>query len=92
MTMRNTKPIDRTEEDESDLRLIKAAKARLKSDPMVNETRIRISATNGVVTLEGRVTDQWSKTRIETALATLDGIAEIDNQIEVKHIIIDGQS
>ncbi len=92
MTISNTKPIDATEEDETDLRLVEAAKARLKSDPMVNEARIRISAAAGRVTLEGRVTDQWSKDRIETALAALDGISEIDNQIEVKHIIIYGQS
>lgn len=45
---------------------------------------IRISANNGVVTVNGSVANQDQKDRISTILNNLTGVKQVNNQIEVR--------
>lgn len=92
--MTDNKPDDTGAVDETnaDARLASAVRVRLQEDEMVNGAHISVSVADGLVTLEGSVTDRWSKERIEDAAANADGVTELDSRIEIKRIFTDGQS
>lgn len=51
-----------------------------------NAKNIRVIATDGTVTLRGLVENNQEKNRIEDAVKNVDGVKNVDNQLDVKDI------
>ncbi len=72
------------EQPDSDEEMAKAVRIVLKKDPLVNGERVRVSAKNAVVTLEGAVPSGSQKDMAEFDAWYLFGVDKVVNRLEVR--------
>jgi hyperosmotically inducible protein len=58
-------------------------KARLIDDPVTGVFRIKVSTNKGIVELSGTVNSDEEKQKAETIAKTVEGVTEIQNNIQV---------
>ncbi len=63
-------------------KLQKKVEKKLKSDSDLKNNRIEVSVENSVVTLKGKVDTQAERSKA-VSLAQIDGVARVDDQLEV---------
>jgi len=56
---------------------------KLEADPHTRETKLRITASNGVVTLAGQVDEHVLRSEVEKLARETDGVKEVKNTIAV---------
>jgi len=56
---------------------------KLEADPHTRETKLRITASNGVVTLAGQVDEHVLRSEVEKLARETDGVKEVKNSIAV---------
>jgi len=71
-------------QDDSDHEVVKAVQLALKKDPFVNHDRIRVTARNYVVTLEGTVPTVMQKEMAEFDAWYVFGVDKVVNKLEVR--------
>jgi hyperosmotically inducible protein len=57
-------------------------KARLIGEPVLKQSDISVTTTNGVVTLDGSASSGEAKSFAETATLAVDGVRSVDNQLK----------
>ncbi len=55
----------------------------LNSSPHLNGRKLRLETSSGIVVLRGRVNTYFQKQMAQEALRRVDGVQQIDNQLEV---------
>lgn len=68
----------------SDERLLEDINERLTEDDYLDATEITVRCVNGVITLEGTVTERWMKHRAEDTADASSGVKQVDNRIQVQ--------
>ena len=68
----------------SDERLLEDINERLTEDDYLDATEITVRCVNGVITLEGTVTERWMKHRAEDLADASSGVKQVDNRIQVQ--------
>ena len=66
-----------------DERLATYVQARYQTDSSIRANDIRVSATDGVVTLRGTVPDESAREHAVSLARQVDGVETVDNQLEV---------
>lgn len=79
-----TTPSKRREESDSDRELTKTIRQALMSDDSISldGKNIRITSTNGIVTLRGPVANSTEKLEIEKMARQTSGVVLVNNQLE----------
>ena len=72
------------EQPDSDEEMAKAVRIVLKKDPLVNGERVRVSAKNAVVTLEGAVQSGPQKEMAEFDAWYVFGVDNVVNRLEIR--------
>jgi hyperosmotically inducible protein len=70
-------------EQVGDAELATRVKAKLAADPQVNPFNIDVDASDGVVSLKGRVDDAETRTEAGRLAADTSGVVRVDNTITV---------
>lgn len=65
----------------TDTAITTKVKAKLMSDDSIKSSDIHVTTTNGVVTLEGAVSSAHMKAAAETAVASVEGVKSVDNNL-----------
>ena len=71
-------------EQDNDAELTDAVGLVLEKDPIINATKIRVTAKNGIVTLEGLVPNQAMKQMAERDAWYVLGVKNVVNHIQIK--------
>ncbi|MFL5813221.1 MAG: BON domain-containing protein [Bdellovibrionia bacterium] len=66
-----------------DDRLVRDVRTALSFEPLLNSTRIQVSADRGVVTLKGQVTSPWKKERATELGSEVFGVVSIENDLTI---------
>jgi len=66
----------------SDTAITAKIKAKLLTDDGLKKSKIDVTTTNGVVTLEGSASSSAAKSRAETITKAVDGVKSVDNTIK----------
>ena len=66
----------------AEMNLAKEIRTKLRGDPDLKNNKIDVSVDNGVVTLRGTVDTSDERAKAD-ALANVDGVARVDDQLEV---------
>lgn len=67
----------------SDARITSTVKTRLVGDKYVDALQVNVDTYDGVVTLEGRVTNNTAREQAGRLAAAVSGVKSVDNRIEV---------
>jgi len=71
-----------TTEKTGDAAITQKVRSALRTGPnAAQDTNVRVSTTNGKVTLRGSVSSQAEKDRIENEVKALQGVQSVDNQL-----------
>ena len=68
----------------SDERLLEDINERLTEDDYLDASEITVRCVNGVITLEGTVSERWMKHRAEDLADASSGVKQVDNRIQVQ--------
>lgn len=71
----------------NDWSLAEQVRALLTSDKKLAREPMAVVVNNGTVTLRGYVPNQRDREKIEQAVASLPGVAHVDDQLEVQNIL-----
>jgi hyperosmotically inducible protein len=66
----------------SDTAITAKIKAKLLTDDGLKKSKIDVTTTNGVVTLEGSATSSAAKSRAESIAKAVDGVKSVDNTVK----------
>jgi len=67
----------------TDTAITGGVKARLQSEAGLKKSKIEVTTTNGVVTLEGSASDSTAKTLAGNATESVAGVKSVDNSLKV---------
>ena len=68
----------------TDMELKKAVEAELTFEPSIDAANIGVAVKDGIVTLTGNVDSYWAKIAAERAVARVNGVKAIANDLEVR--------
>ena len=77
-------PLSAAADPERDQRLANQIRARLRENPLVDETRVDIQVFNAEVTLSGVADNRFIKQRAEELTSEVQGVTKILNEIGVQ--------
>jgi len=66
----------------TDTAITTQVKAKLMGDDSLGKSRIHVTTTNGVVTLEGTASSSHAKSAAEAAAKSVDGVKSVDNNLK----------
>lgn len=79
------KAAEQTGQFMSDAALTAKVKAKLATVDGLHDMEIKVDTDNGVVKLMGEVESQAEISLVEAVVSGLDGVVDVDNQLEVDH-------